>query len=218
MTIPTIQLLDELKAMTQKHLEIVTGLQSLQDADLQHRPHFQSWNALECTEHLNRYAAFYHPEIEKRINQSGTRPGTTFKSGWLGNYFAKAMLPREQLNKMKTFRSMNPVHEHLTRQALARLKDNLQQLLQLLDKSGNINLGKVKTSISISPLIKLKLGDTFRVVIYHNERHLQQAMKATGNISGHFKQMLFQYPLQNNKRQYSHYQITPTQFKLILWF
>jgi hypothetical protein len=187
MTIPTIQLLDELKAMTQKHLEIVTELQSLPDADLQHRPHAQSWNTLECIEHLNRYAAFYHPEIEKRINQSNTNPAAAFKSGWLGNYFAKSMLPREQLNKMKTFRSMNPVHEHLTRLVLDRFKDNLLQLLELLDKAAGINLGKVKTAISISPLIKLKLGDTFRVVIYHNERHLQQAMKAAGNLLSYLK-------------------------------
>ncbi|RXM56703.1 hypothetical protein BOQ60_25350, partial [Chryseobacterium sp. CH1] len=31
-----------------------------------------------------------------------------------------------------------------------------------------IDLEKTKTSISISKLIKLKLGDTFRFVIYHN--------------------------------------------------
>lgn len=178
--------------MTQKHLEIVTNLQSLQDTDLQHRPHNRGWNVLECIEHLNRYAAFYHPEIEKRINQSGTKLGTTFKSGWLGNYFAEMMLPKGKPNKMKTFKSMDPVHEHLTRKVLAQFKDNLQQLLQLLDKAMNINLGKVKTAISISPLIKLKLGDTFRVVIYHNERHLQQAVKAAGNTSGSLKQMFFQ--------------------------
>ena len=205
MTIPTIQLLDELKAMTQKHLEIVTELQSLPDTDLQHRPHAESWSALEFIEHLNRYAAFYHPEIEKRINRSVTKPATTFKSGWIGNYFAEMMLPKEKLNKMKTFKSMNPVHEHLNVQTLTAFENHLQQLLQLLDKAATINLNKVKTSISITPLIKLKLGDTLRVVIYHNERHLQQAVKAAGDISGRLKQMFFQYPLQNDKRQYSHY-------------
>lgn len=41
----------------------------------------------------------------------------------------------------------------------------------------NKDLGKIKTSISISKWIKLKLGDTFRVIIYHNERHIVQANK-----------------------------------------
>ncbi|GAB3425382.1 DinB family protein [Niabella aquatica] len=204
MKLPTIQLLGDLKAITQRHCEILQHLQSMPDADLEHRPHAQGWNALECTEHLNRYAAFYHPEIEKRINQAGTKPDTIFKSGWLGNYFAKMMWPKERLNKMKTFRSMNPAHEHINRQTLTKFESRLQQLLQLLDQAATINLNKTRTSISISPFIKLKIGDTFRVVIYHNERHLQQALEAAGNLSGSFKQMLFQYSVQNNKREYSH--------------
>ena len=43
--------------------------------------------------------------------------------------------------------------------------------------SKNVNLDKIKTAISISKLIRLKLGDTFRVLIYHNERHIKQAEK-----------------------------------------
>jgi hypothetical protein len=47
----------------------------------------------------------------------------------------------------------------------------------LLDKAKNVSLGKTKTGISISKLIKLKLGDTFRFVIYHNIRHIEQAKR-----------------------------------------
>ncbi|MEO9077333.1 MAG: DinB family protein, partial [Gelidibacter sp.] len=43
------------------------------------------------------------------------------------------------------------------------------------------------TAISISNLIKLKVGDTFRVVVYHNERHLVQANRISTK-----------YPDQNN--------------------
>lgn len=41
-----------------------------------------------------------------------------------------------------------------------------------------VSLNKTKTGISISTWIKLKLGDTFKVVIYHNKRHIVQALKA----------------------------------------
>lgn len=180
MIIPTTQLLNELTTMTQQHLEIVKSLQLRTDEDLQRRPHPQSWNALECIEHLNRYATFYHREIEERINKAITKPATHFKSGRIGNYFAQMMLPQQKPNKMKTFKSMNPLHAHLTRNILDVFETNLNQLLLLLHKAASINLNKVKTSISISKFIKLKLGDTFRVVIYHNERHMQQAIKAVG--------------------------------------
>jgi len=51
------------------------------------------------------------------------------------------------------------------------------QILDLLDSSRAINLNTTKTAVSISKWIKLKLGDTFRVVIYHNDRHIAQANK-----------------------------------------
>jgi len=47
-------------------------------------------------------------------------------------------------------------------------------LLELLNQSRNVSLNKVKIDTSISSLIKLKLGDTFRFVINHHIRHLKQ--------------------------------------------
>jgi len=70
--------------------------------------------------------------------------------------------------------------------ALGTFTGQLNEMLQLLKLAAGTDLTKVKTGISISPFIKLRLGDTLRVVIYHNERHLRQAIRAV-NISGSFK-------------------------------
>ena len=78
---------------------------------------------------------------------------------------------------MKTFKSMNPINSKLTNQTLDKFIDQQHQIIELLDLSKSVNLDKTKTAISISKLIKLKLGDTFRVLIYHNERHIKQAEK-----------------------------------------
>ena len=67
------------------------------------------WNILECLEHLNLYGDFYLPQIENKIQNSDTKTDFEFKSGLLGNYFAKTMLPKEKLNKMKTFKDKNPL-------------------------------------------------------------------------------------------------------------
>src|SRR5690606_11364077 len=100
-----------------------------------------------------------------------------FKSGVLGGYFAKSMLPKEKLNKMKTFKDKDPMGSKLDKTSIDRFISQQAQILNLLDKSREIDLNKTKTAISISKLIKLKIGDTFRVVIYHNERHIVQANK-----------------------------------------
>ncbi|WP_317044615.1 DinB family protein [Chryseobacterium geocarposphaerae] len=57
-----------------------------------------------------------------------------------------------------------------------------EQMLDLLKNAQNVDLNKTKTGISISSLIRLKLGDTFRFVIYHNQRHVQQAKRVLTNL------------------------------------
>lgn len=181
MTISVDQLLKQLKEYTQNHLLFAESLKQQAPEELNKRLLFDSWSVLECLQHLNLYGDFYIPELNKRIAKSATLIETQFKSGWLGNYFAKSMLPKENLNKMKTFKSMNPIHSALSLNVIDVFIDQQKQLLALLEKAQSVSLNKVKTSISITPFIKLKLGDTLRVVIYHNERHIVQANKILEN-------------------------------------
>ena len=78
---------------------------------------------------------------------------------------------------MKTFNDKNPIGSKLDKLTIERFILQQKEMLNLLEKSKKIDLNKTKTAISISKFIKLKIGDTLRVVIYHNERHLVQANK-----------------------------------------
>jgi hypothetical protein len=91
------------------------------------------------------------------------------------------MLPKEKLNKMKTFKDKNPSGSDLKVDTIDRFIAQQKEMLDLLDKARSVDLNKTKTSISITKFLKLKLGDTFRVIIYHNQRHLLQAEKAIAN-------------------------------------
>ena len=182
MKISTTQLLEELKDRTGNHLQYAQTLLLKPENELNFRSSTDSWSALECLEHLNRYGDFYIPEISHRISSSATSPQATFKPGILGNYFAKSMLPKEKLNKMKTLKAMNPIHSQLSKDVLNEFVKQQQLLLELLEKAQHIDLEKTKTAISISKLITLKLGDTFRFVIYHNARHIAQVERILNNI------------------------------------
>jgi hypothetical protein len=50
-------------------------------------------------------------------------------------------------------------------------------------KAQKVDLTKVKTAISLSKFIKLRLGDTLRFLVYHNERHILQAQGIDGQIA-----------------------------------
>jgi hypothetical protein len=133
-----------------------------------------SWSILECLEHLNLYGDFYLPEIESKIKNSTTKVDLEFKSGMLGSYFAKSMLPKEKLNKMKTFKDKNPLNANLDISVIDKFINQQIKLLDLLNQSRNVSLNKVKIQTSISSLIKLKLGDAFQFLINHIIRHLNQ--------------------------------------------
>lgn len=177
MTIISEILIQDLIERTLININQAKNFSSLSTEKLNWKAEKDSWSVLECFEHLNLYGDFYIPEIKKRIESSKTQAKENFKSGILGNYFAKSMLPKEKLNKMKTFKDKNPIGSKLDKSTIERFILQQEQILNLLDKAREIDLNKTKTAISISKLIKLKIGDTFRVVIYHNERHLEQAKK-----------------------------------------
>jgi len=178
MKITNKELIQDLIQRTQDHLNQGERYLQMSVEDLNWKENLEKWSVLECIEHLNRYGDFYIPEISQRIKNGQKVSGSpTFKSGWLGNYFAESMLPKEKLNKMKTFKSMNPVGSNLDKRVLEKFINQQKQLLELLDAARATDMTKTKTAISISKLIKLRLGDTFRVVIYHNYRHIVQADK-----------------------------------------
>jgi len=181
MKIKSKELLNDLAELTKKNIDYAKKLLNTNKELLEQQPDSESWNALECIEHLNRYGDFYIPELKYRIDQTKYSSKEWFSSNMLGNYFANMMKPVENSSKMKTFKKMNPINSGSIKSAVIdKFIDDQNNLLKLLDRAYSVDIQRTKTSISISKLIKLKIGDTFRVVIYHNERHLIQALKAAG--------------------------------------
>lgn len=182
-----------IQSLIEQTRQIINQVERLKNCDLHTltwRENQSSWNILECLEHLNLYGDFYLPEIENKIKNAGTKHDAEFKSGFLGNYFAKSMLPKDRLNKMKTFKDKNPLRDELDHVVVMdRFIHQQIRLLELLNLSENVSLNKVKIRTSISRLIKLKLGDTFQFLINHIIRHLkqidriQEEMKNAGQAS-----------------------------------
>ncbi|WP_198403838.1 DinB family protein [Aquimarina aggregata] len=183
MNISSVELIQDLIERTREHINKAEQLKQLPLETLNWKKDQKSWSILECVEHLNRYGDFYIPEIEEKIKHSKSTSVDRFKSSGLGNYFANIMLPKEKLNTMKTFVSMNPLGSVLHPDVLSKFIQQQHLLIDALSLAKNVNLNTTKTSISISKWIKLKLGDTFRVVIYHNQRHIAQAERVLEQVS-----------------------------------
>lgn len=178
MKFKTEELLAELIEQTRININKVENFRELSDTELNHKENTEKWSILECIEHLNLYGDFYNPEIRKRIETSHSKANLIFKSGVIGNYFVNMMLPKKKLNKMKTFKDKNPAGSSLDSIVIDKFISQQKEFLELIESSKNINLTKTKTAVSISKVIKIRLGDTFRFIVAHNQRHLIQAENA----------------------------------------
>ncbi len=169
--------LSDLIQMTSAHINYGKQLLEISEDKLQFKQSIKSWSVLECLEHLNMYTAFYNAEINKKMNASSLPFSETFKSTYLGNKFANDMLPKEGMKTMNTFKSKNPNASKLDKEQVVRTFIKLQEgMLSYLETAKSKNLNKIKTYTTL-PILKFKLGDTFRFVIHHNERHVIQAKR-----------------------------------------
>ncbi len=175
-----------LQTFLEQTRQIINQVEKLKTYDLQiltWKENDTCWSILECLEHLNLYGEFYLPQMENKIENSTTKAEVEFKSGMLGNYFTKSMLPKVKLNKMKTFKDKNPLNANLDKTVIDRFINQQIKLLDLLNQSRKVSLNKVKIQTSISSLIKLKLGDTFQFFINHIIRHLNQVDRIQASMN-----------------------------------
>ena len=185
----SIQLLDTLEKTVLQTIKNATYLQSMHTDAICMPPAAGKWSVVQILYHLNSYNNYYLPQIEEVIKKGINQPySATFKAGIIGNYFAKTMLPGNDgavKNVMKAPKDHAPANTFSDVEAITRFIEGQQQLLHLMKEARNVNLTRLKVPISISTLIKIRLGDTFRFLIAHQQRHFVQisnTLKANGVI------------------------------------
>jgi hypothetical protein len=183
-------LLDQLTCQTQMLVQQVnTEFCTLTADDLNRQPSPDRWSIAQCLEHLNSYGHYYLPQLEAAVLKGETesiRATSTFRSGWLGNYFANSMQPKADGSitlKMKAVKEHTPVSGLNASAVLAVFLEQQYALLELLERAKSVNIQKIRIPISIARFIRLSVGDTFRFLIAHEQRHVLQARRvATGLI------------------------------------
>lgn len=174
---------NELKTVTEKNLQqLRKRISGLSEKQLNWKPVESSWNLLEITAHLNEYAQFYHAAFSSRIEKTRFRqPKENFvssplgRSAWMSMKLGNAKNVKRKFNAPKQY---NPTYspDLVKADGVEQLIRAQQELLQLIETAAEVNIRKVKVPISISKIIRLRLGDALLFVVYHNERHIQQAL------------------------------------------
>jgi uncharacterized damage-inducible protein DinB len=170
-------LLDSLQADVRQIILQANQLENLQTELLNQQPAADKWSVAQVLEHLNIYSRYYINAIEQKLHLNQSGPNVDFHTGWLGNYFTNLMKPMDDnkiAKKMKAPKNAVPSSQPNAKAILAEFINHQHHLLNLLQiaKTANLEFNRIPTSLS--KFISLKLGDTFRFFIAHEQRHFVQ--------------------------------------------
>lgn len=190
------ELINQLAADVQKIIAAAEHLRQADPVKLSYPPEDGKWSVAQVLEHVNSYNRYYLPAIEKAMVHVSKDLNAWFVPGFWGNYFTKMIRPKnvfEIKNKMKTPKSYRPDRGLNVEAVFNEFLEHQQKLLRLLETARKRNLNTIYIPLSITNMIKLKLGDAFRFVIAHEQRHMIQArnaVKAVGVATDKFPVIL----------------------------
>jgi uncharacterized damage-inducible protein DinB len=159
-------------------------------------PEKGQWSVVQVLEHLNAYNRHYLPLIEKELAVVTYDTNAWFASGYWGEKFTRMMKPKnvfEVTNKMKTNKKMSFPNSLNVDTVLKEFLAGQDKLQQLLEQAKGKDLAKIHIPITLTKLIKLRLGDTLRFLIAHEQRHMIQArntLKTVGVATDKFPVIL----------------------------
>ena len=87
-------------------------------------------------------------------------------------------------NKMQSPKDHRPSKYLDVFPVLTTFLEQQHYLLELLEQAKAKNISSIRTPISISRLIRLKLGDTFRFLVAHEQRHFVQIDNTLAMVKG----------------------------------
>jgi len=177
----TAQLLHTVREITQSNIDFMIKYgRKMTDSQLSWVPNPGVWSVAQILAHVNEYGKYYHPTFLKKIeNTRFTSTKEAFISSPLGRSAWKSMKLGRLNNIKRKFRAQkgnNPTYDTslVTGNEVETFIQQQEDFLSIIDKAATVNLRRVKIPISISKIVRLRLGDALLFVTYHNQRHVQQ--------------------------------------------
>jgi len=148
------------------------------------RPSPAAWSVAYCLVHLNATSTAFLPRIREaleRAHRGGLTGREPYRLDFWGWALCRMIEPPSRV-KTKTPRSFQPFGSEPPEKVLADF-DRLQDLLlQCVQASEGLPLGRLKISSPFSNHLRYNLYSTYRVVPAHQRRHLWQAERVLATL------------------------------------
>lgn len=177
-TINKKELLEMLDNQVERHISDAIALFQNRDDEFLNRPSATGgWSIAQCLDHLNSYGYYYLPRMRKKLGAAQTAEKEDFTSTRMGAYFTRMMDPETGKRKYKAFKGHIPPSNLDAAKVVSEFIRQQEELLHLLREGQHKDLDAIRIPVSILPFIRMKIGDVFRFIIAHNERHMRQAKR-----------------------------------------
>lgn len=169
-------LIDQANAVTDS-VERNFGL--LDAEQLNWRPSEKSWSIAQCLDHLIVTNRLEFPAIENALRPNYRNPFWS-KVPLLPDIFGKTAIylfkPQGRL-KLKAPKSFQPSQSRLSEKIVQQFIAHQKELIKMLARCGDLDLRKTRIVSPVSDLITYRLKDAFQILLVHEQRHLQQAVR-----------------------------------------
>lgn len=158
----------------------------LSDEQLHYRPGPGKWSIAEIFGHLNISHDQYIRRILTRITLAPDQPSDRYNSGWMGDWIYEKFMPRADgtVFKLKSIKAHRVNGDSLdARAVLESFQRKCDALDDILRHAATKNLQRIKIPFYSKMGLRLRLGDTLRILVAHGERHLLQAQRVMAGLT-----------------------------------
>ncbi len=144
----------------------------------------KSWSIGQVLEHLVLVNESYFP-LFRELQQGNYKLPLTGRLGFLVNFFGKTILKSvqpENTKKTKTFPKWQPENKTFSETILDEFSKVQEELKDYIEKSEVLLAQKTIISSPANKHIVYRLETAFQILLIHEERHFQQAIRIKSNL------------------------------------
>lgn len=145
------------------------------------KPSAERWSVAQCFDHLITTNKGYLPIMESvRRGNKQTRflerlPGLP---GLAGKLLIKSLDPAST-RKLKAPKNFQPAQSDIGAEVINDFISQQEQVVEGMKSTSHLDLEKIIVTSPAASFITYSLMDAYRIIVVHEQRHLQQARKVT---------------------------------------
>lgn len=188
MSVKTTKYLNEIEAGFRQAIDEVKSLVENTEGVKLNTPEAPGkWHMLQCIEHMSRATEVYVNNVQGKLQNETLPPANAeYKGHWKGRMFARMNAPKpgdEIPMKLKTFKSMEPPQELDSQTVLNRFYEVHEEMISVINKTRSVNIDKIKIATALGPMVKLRIGEAYRFLLAHTQRHMVQLRRIKNTVA-----------------------------------